>query len=250
MVCNYGCKQEALYQFKNGRWCCCKSHVSCPAVKEKNHVSNINRDYKTNYKMKEAWKKRKKKPEYIKQQKERGILQSKAMKKLWQDGIYDGEEYRRKLSDGIKKVWADPDSIYNSLEWRKSQSKRTKRLFKDPIFLKKYQDGQGSSPNSCEKFICNLLKEIVLDKYRFVGDHSLWIGGKNPDFINENENKIIEFFGDYWHSEEVTGVSHTVEEEERINHFKEYGYQVLVIWEHELKNKEILKKRIGDFDNE
>jgi len=62
MLCEYGCDRKAKYQFKNGRWCCSKSHVSCPSVKEKN------RDYKTNYKMKEAWKKRKMNPEYIKKQ--------------------------------------------------------------------------------------------------------------------------------------------------------------------------------------
>jgi len=180
-------------------------------------------------------------------QKARGVIQSKVMKKLWQNGIYDGEEYRKKISDGVKKVWEDPDSIFNSLKWREELSKRTRELFKDPIFLKKYQDGNKSKPNNCEKSILNLLKELDLDEYIFVGDHSLWIGGKNPDFINENENKIIEFFGDYWHSEEVTGVSHAVEEERRIKHFEEYGYQVLVIWEYELKNKELLrKKRLED----
>ncbi len=34
-LCNYGCGQEAKYQFKNGKWCCSKNFSSCPAIKEK-----------------------------------------------------------------------------------------------------------------------------------------------------------------------------------------------------------------------
>lgn len=36
MLCDYGCGNEALYQFKNGKWCCCKCSSQCPNVKEKN----------------------------------------------------------------------------------------------------------------------------------------------------------------------------------------------------------------------
>ncbi len=33
-LCDYGCGQEAKYPFKNGKWCCSKSHLSCPANKK------------------------------------------------------------------------------------------------------------------------------------------------------------------------------------------------------------------------
>ena len=29
-LCEYGCGQEARYQFKNGKWCCGESCNSCP----------------------------------------------------------------------------------------------------------------------------------------------------------------------------------------------------------------------------
>lgn len=32
-LCDYGCGQEANHQFKNGKWCCCKSKNSCPENK-------------------------------------------------------------------------------------------------------------------------------------------------------------------------------------------------------------------------
>ena len=28
-LCDYGCGKEAIHQFKNGKWCCSKSHKSC-----------------------------------------------------------------------------------------------------------------------------------------------------------------------------------------------------------------------------
>jgi len=32
-LCDYGCGQIAIHQFKNGKWCCCKSKNSCPENK-------------------------------------------------------------------------------------------------------------------------------------------------------------------------------------------------------------------------
>jgi len=36
----YWCGREAIYQFKNGKWCCSKSYNSCPVLKEKNRTSH------------------------------------------------------------------------------------------------------------------------------------------------------------------------------------------------------------------
>jgi len=30
MKCEYGCMEEAHFQLKNGKWCCCKHHMQCP----------------------------------------------------------------------------------------------------------------------------------------------------------------------------------------------------------------------------
>lgn len=35
MKCEYGCGQEANYQFKNGKWCCSSNISKCPAIKNK-----------------------------------------------------------------------------------------------------------------------------------------------------------------------------------------------------------------------
>ena len=54
----------------------------------------------------------------------------------------------------------------------------------------------------------------------------------NPDFININgEKKVIELFGEHWHDTEEKG------QENRINKFKQFGFDCIVIWGKELKDK-------------
>jgi len=43
MDCEYGCGQKANHQLKNGKWCCCKSCNSCPAIRMKNSKANMGR---------------------------------------------------------------------------------------------------------------------------------------------------------------------------------------------------------------
>ena len=39
-LCDYGCDQEAKYQFKNGKWCCSKNHAGCLFIITKISKSN------------------------------------------------------------------------------------------------------------------------------------------------------------------------------------------------------------------
>jgi len=43
MLCSYGCGKEAIYQFKNGKWCCCKSASSCLEVRDRRRKSLLGR---------------------------------------------------------------------------------------------------------------------------------------------------------------------------------------------------------------
>ncbi len=78
--------------------------------------------------------------------------------------------------------------------------------------------------------------------YKYVGNGEVIIGFKNPDFINVNgEKKVIELYGDYWHRNDNP--------QDRIDHFKKYGFDCLVIWERELKNKDSLLIKLKEFNN-
>jgi G:T-mismatch repair DNA endonuclease (very short patch repair protein) len=76
----------------------------------------------------------------------------------------------------------------------------------------------------------------------YVGDGSLIVGGRCPDFMNKNgKKKVIELFGDFWHKNDNP--------DERIAHFRHFGFDCLVVWEHELKNEEGLRQKILEFNN-
>jgi very-short-patch-repair endonuclease len=258
MLCDYGCGAESKYFFKSVKKWCCSSHVSkCPAVKkkvtqsiksiykDKNSVYNINKKEirsKRSKSMTAAWKNKTSKLGSVKtREKQRKInLQNR------EKGIYSSPEYKKKLSLAHKKIWQDPNSSYNSLERSEKISKRVKELYKDNEYLYKLQKGLKAKPNKAEKSIYKIIHSIS-NKFEFVGDLSLWIGGKNPDFINKEDNKIIELFGDYWHSKEMTGISKKEHMMERETHFKKFGYSCLIVWESELVNNKQTINKIKTF---
>jgi len=95
-------------------------------------------------------------------------------------------------------------------------------------------------PNQVEKRLLQILNKLYPNEWAFVGDWSLIIANKNPDFVNINGKKqVIELFGDYWHKGQKP--------EKRIALFRKFGYQTLVVWERELKDETLLTKRIQEF---
>lgn len=76
-------------------------------------------------------------------------------------------------------------------------------------------------PNSEEQKLIRFFNKWNLP-FKYVGDGSFKIGGKCPDFINEEQKLIIEFFGELWHKES--------DELTRIKFFGENGWRCLVIW--------------------
>jgi G:T-mismatch repair DNA endonuclease (very short patch repair protein) len=88
------------------------------------------------------------------------------------------------------------------------------------------------SSNKLETNINELLNNLFPNKYKFVGDGTTVLDGFNPDFINIEEKKIIEVYGDYWHN--LPGYKER--DVRRIVAYTKYGYKTLIIWEHELKN--------------
>jgi len=125
-------------------------------------------------------------------------------------------------------------------ETRKKMSKAGKEHWRNPDYVEKIHKGMKLHPNKPEAMILNILKEIAPNEWRFTGDFSFVIAGKNPYFANINgQKKLIELFGDYWHRGENP--------QNRINIFKEFGWDTLVIWEHELKEPETVKRKMQSF---
>lgn len=76
--------------------------------------------------------------------------------------------------------------------------------------------------------------------YNGNGKQNIIIGGKIPDYVRmDGKKQVIEVFGTYWHNEE--------EEEERIEHYRKYGYDCLVIWEWDCYLWDKLKPKLGSW---
>lgn len=97
-------------------------------------------------------------------------------------------------------------------------------------------------PNKKEAQLDNILKDLSLP-YRYVGDGQFILGGKCPDFLNANgQKKLIELYGNFWHQGENP--------QNRIDYFKQYGFDTLIIWEDELSNQAKLKEKLIAFDSQ
>lgn len=83
-----------------------------------------------------------------------------------------------------------------------------------------------TTQNKQEKIVERLLDELFPSRYKFVGDGSVIIASKCPDFIDEQSKSIVEFVGSYWHDKE--------EEQLKIEHYAKHGYSCIIIWDYEL----------------
>ncbi len=171
-------------------------------------------------------------------------------------GKHCTEETKRKIGEVMKKAWED--GSYDDVDWEtlnsekclgRQMSKETRRLigdkarerFNDPVYkdnlMRKVFAACRMKPNKPEQFLIALFKENNLP-FKYVGDGSLIIGGKCPDFSDGN-GRLIEHYGNYWHKGE--------DPQDRIDFFKGFGFNTLVIWELELSNPSGVLARVESF---
>lgn len=147
---------------------------------------------------------------------------------LVSDKNYKSPERSRKLSESKKKQWQD-------LEWKEA-------------VLKKVFVSNGKKPNRIEIYLDQNIQLHVPKEYIYSGAGEIWIAGKCPDWFNVNgKKKVIEYFSNYFHSKKLTSRSKEQEEKQRIDHFKKYGFDCLIIWESELKDINFVIHKIKEF---
>lgn len=111
-----------------------------------------------------------------------------------------------------------------------------------------YQMGESTKfgPNGLERRVAKLEPRLL-----YTGDRKFWrwlprLGHhKNPDFIlpgpdpkspKKNVTKVVEAFGDFWHSRMFTGKAPFEHESELVLAYAEVGLECLVVWEAEVKS--------------
>lgn len=170
------------------------------------------------------------------------------------------EDTKKKMSESKKgKTWEEiygeeiaerkREQIINRLKGKhltdetKEKIRKEHKGKKHPISeegIKNILRASHKRPTKPEKELLSILQFLFSNEYEYVGNGKLIIKGKCPDFVNVNgQKKVIELYGDFWHKDDDL--------QDRIDYFKQYGWDTLVIWEHELKDERAVINRVLEF---
>jgi transposase len=105
----------------------------------------------------------------------------------------------------------------------------------------------AQKPTKPERVFKKICEELNLP-LRYVGNGAFSINGFNPDFIDSQGRHIaVEIFGDYWHDpEQRKDIPSYMIEANRKAIFQKYGWDLIVIWEHELSSLDDTIKKLGE----
>jgi G:T-mismatch repair DNA endonuclease (very short patch repair protein) len=119
------------------------------------------------------------------------------------------------------------------------------RLHKDDQIKKMMIGAATKRPNKLELKLIGIIERNRLP-FRAVGNWQVILGGKCPDFLSVNGKKqLLELFGNYWHT-----VKARESVQERVDHFRQFGFDTLVIWQNELRSEAQVAERIRSFGGE
>jgi len=168
---------------------------------------------------------------------------------------------KKRDKETIEKMSKSFKKVIRTKEWNKNISKSLKgksyvdlmgkekseviKNLRRLTMIKNLKKRWSPLPNKVETQLLNILNLQLPNEYKYVGKGQLILDGLNPDFVNINgQKKIIELYGDYWHN-----LPHRkITDSNRLKTYRKYGYKTLIIWQHELKDSNKLKRKICKFN--
>lgn len=150
----------------------------------------------------------------------------------WNIGKSLSEEHKRNVSESLKGKKCSEEKkkkISRSLKGHPVSKETLKKIF------------NLTKPNKAEQKLFELVEDIFPDEYRLnIKGDILILGGKIPDIVNVNGRKrLIELYGDFYHKGDNP--------QKRIDYFKQFGWNTLIVWGHELKDIDLLKIKLQTF---
>jgi organic radical activating enzyme len=130
--------------------------------------------------------------------------------------------------------------------------KGDKNPMKDPEVAKRSMLGHWKSKSSLEKRYEKIFQRKELP-ITYIGDNKLAIGNRKtgyrfPDFIIDGKKKIIEIYNTTFPWYAKTGYRKRGDYEwNRLQHYKQFGYDVLFLTEKDLKEEDRLQEKLFDF---
>jgi hypothetical protein len=144
------------------------------------------------------------------------------------------EETRNKISKSNKNKIKDKqwrENLSKSLKGRNHSKERIESIISGMVNSRKTKPVMTKP----EKFVLCIMEMIFgqYNPYKFTGNRKYFIKISDkkyriPDFLFNEDKKIIEVFGTYWHRND--------NEEDIINEYKNAGWDCLILWEHDLIN--------------
>jgi len=144
-------------------------------------------------------------------------------------------DVREKISNSVKEAYEESNK-YSSDGYLEKIAEKTRQMWKDGKYVKKQMKSRKVRPNGFEKRIMNIVEKHGLP-FSYVGDGKEIIGGKCPDFVHDSLPIAVEALGIFWHLKKPRykkGEWSKDEEEEKYkDHYSEFGYSFIPIWEDE-----------------
>jgi len=143
----------------------------------------------------------------------------------WQTGRQLSPEHRANVTKAVRK---NPPWLGKHLspEHRQLLSDIAKERAQDPEYMRKILSSRR--PTDIEQRLIEIIEKYSLP-YRYTGNGTFKVNGKYPDFVNINSRKIaLDVFGDRWHD--------ASEIPERKAAFAEWGWDLVILWGHEIKS--------------
>ncbi len=161
-------------------------------------------------------------------------------------------EDRCAFSQKMKEINADPVvrekkrlsalALGQDPSYRERVSKGVRRAMEKDSYWEHYLQGMNLKPNKSEQHLLRFLEQYFPGEFGYNGDCRLKVRIDRliPDFVHlKGKCKVIDLLGSYWHKPE--------EYDLRRKRYHHLGYDSLILWENELKNKEVLSERIKTF---
>lgn len=169
------------------------------------------------------------------------------------------EEYLRSFCEKMSKINRNPEMIEKRREatnklnenesYKESLRDGVRQAMKEYEYWVNYYNGKKNKKKSnLELKLECVLKEFFPNEFEFNGNFELnfVLDRFTPDFVNINgKQKLIEVFGNYWHSRRNKNVDDQIKERREV--YEANGYECLFILEDEFKNLDKIRNKIETF---
>jgi vacuolar-type H+-ATPase subunit E/Vma4 len=142
---------------------------------------------------------------------------NKAVQKMRKTSILRG--VFKRSGERMEKMWKEPQyrNMFVTEKIKNNPMKRKDVMIKNIMAHNREKSG-------IELIFESLIDSETKPKLEYTGNNKLWINYKNPDYLIKNTDNVIEITSSY------RGRTFETYDKNRIEHFKNAGYNCLCIW--------------------